>query len=84
MIAVSCLSGMVHYKGVMLWDVPKSLKIFYQLCDYLKKDLQDKELTVSKLVFGYSVLGLQIISNMHLLDQNLILCEKLGLFKGEP
>ena len=31
-------------------------------------------------MFGYSVLGPQIISNMHLLDQNLILYEKLGLF----
>jgi len=38
---------MAHCKGVILRDFLKSLKIFDQLCDYLKKDLQDKELTAS-------------------------------------
>ena len=38
---------MAHYKGVILSDFLKSLKIFGQFCDYLKKDLQDKELTAS-------------------------------------
>jgi hypothetical protein len=82
-IAVSRLNDLVHYKGVILRDFLKSLKIFDQLCDYLKKDLQNKELTASQLVFGYSVLGRYIISKMRELDQNLIPCEKLGLYKEE-
>lgn len=41
------LDDMVHYKGVIIRDFLKSLKIFYQLCDYLKKDLQEKHLTAS-------------------------------------
>jgi len=46
LIAVSCLNE-VHYKGVMLRNFLKRLKIFGQLCSYLKKDLQENELTAS-------------------------------------
>jgi hypothetical protein len=47
MITVSYLKDMAHYKAVILRDFLKSLKIFYQICDYLKKDFQDMELTAS-------------------------------------
>jgi hypothetical protein len=47
LIEVSYLKDMVHYKGVMLRDFLKSLKIFDQFCDYLKKDLKDEELAAS-------------------------------------